>query len=341
MSAHEHALTFSLLNLHVIMAGLLVLMLVEVSGPIYGWARYTHLQNLGVCFIDPASRHVLSYAGIHVVAYIGLPVVLSAVFVTKVVVHAARGSVRVALMSHMMHTSGTVLWLCAAVLLSQALLTPYHMLLMLGATSRQIPLHFSVTAHWMHVVAMTCVYPVVLVISLAREMTQQVSNMRRYLQLYFMDRESLEEELELAERHHHRQRLYVGKSQSKRCKETNLRSDGDKRNDITMARISSGAYSPPSNRVVESANRSPGNCLVRNNHFSTIEERKRNLSFSLSSEKAGHFPATSMRRGVFKTTATIERNLKETNFVSTRANVATDGNKTSPSFGSDIEVLRN
>lgn len=53
-SPHEHSLTFSLLNLNVLLCGVLVLLLIEVSGPIYGWAEYGYVEGecerARVCF---------------------------------------------------------------------------------------------------------------------------------------------------------------------------------------------------------------------------------------------------------------------------------------------------
>ena len=45
VSPHEHRLTFSPLNMNVILSGIFVLILVEVSGPIYGWAEYAFLHG--------------------------------------------------------------------------------------------------------------------------------------------------------------------------------------------------------------------------------------------------------------------------------------------------------
>ena len=44
-SPHEHSLTFSLLNLNVVLSGVLVLLLIEVAGPIYGWAEYGFVRG--------------------------------------------------------------------------------------------------------------------------------------------------------------------------------------------------------------------------------------------------------------------------------------------------------
>ncbi|KAF2356398.1 hypothetical protein FHG87_012848, partial [Trinorchestia longiramus] len=224
LSPHEHALTFSLLNLNVILSGILVLLLVEISGPIYGWAQYTYLKDCCVCFIDPQSRHIFSYALIHTLAYVILPLLGSGACVSKVVIHAVRGSTRVVLMSQMVQTAGGIVWLCLAVLLCLVLLTPYYVVLVLRASNWVVPPPYPVAVYWLHVIAVTCVYPVMLCLSVGCEMTQQIANIRRYLHLYFFDRESLDEELELEDRRQYRLRFQVGSLASDRFDHSNFRS---------------------------------------------------------------------------------------------------------------------
>nr|XP_045584879.1 rhodopsin, GQ-coupled-like isoform X2 [Procambarus clarkii] len=76
-SPHEHTLTFSLLNLNVVLCGVLVLLLIEVSGPIYGWAEYGYVSDCGVCVLDPVSTHILTYTVIQTACYVSLPVLIT------------------------------------------------------------------------------------------------------------------------------------------------------------------------------------------------------------------------------------------------------------------------
>ncbi|KAG8193239.1 hypothetical protein JTE90_005586 [Oedothorax gibbosus] len=53
---HEYLLTFSPLTVNVILPGILLVVVVQVTGPLYGWGKYEYLEECGLCGSATPSR---------------------------------------------------------------------------------------------------------------------------------------------------------------------------------------------------------------------------------------------------------------------------------------------
>ncbi|XP_003740454.1 adenosine receptor A1 [Galendromus occidentalis] len=60
-SPYEYTLTFSPLNAYVILPGLFLVIVPQVTGPMYGWGRYDLIPELYVCDLASDSKHSCSY----------------------------------------------------------------------------------------------------------------------------------------------------------------------------------------------------------------------------------------------------------------------------------------
>ncbi|XP_071547743.1 uncharacterized protein [Panulirus ornatus] len=138
-SAHEHTLTFSLLNLNVVLSGVLILLLIEVSGPIYGWAEYGYVPDYGVCVLNPGSTHILTYMVIQMSCYVTLPALLTLAASASVLHRCRSHPVPLTRGSQVLKTGVGMSVLCGAVLLCVVLMLPYHALLMLQAAHLHVP----------------------------------------------------------------------------------------------------------------------------------------------------------------------------------------------------------
>ncbi|XP_069970621.1 pinopsin-like [Penaeus vannamei] len=169
-SPHEHSLTFSLLNLNVVLSGVLVLLLIEVSGPIYGWAEYGYVEDCGMCVLDPRSTHIFTYTVIQTSCYVTLPALVT-VFASARVLRELSSSDSAPLTrgSQVLKSAMGVTVLCCSMLTSVLLMVPYHVLLMLQAADVPVPTWTKVMSYWLKIVALTCVYPMILLSARPRE----------------------------------------------------------------------------------------------------------------------------------------------------------------------------
>ncbi|XP_071547742.1 uncharacterized protein [Panulirus ornatus] len=168
-SAHEHTLTFSLLNLNVVLSGVLILLLIEVSGPIYGWAEYGYVPDYGVCVLNPGSTHILTYMVIQMSCYVTLPALLTLAASASVLHRCRSHPVPLTRGSQVLKTGVGMSVLCGAVLLCVVLMLPYHALLMLQAAHLHVPVWSKVMSYWLKIVSVSCVYPLVLLVARPRE----------------------------------------------------------------------------------------------------------------------------------------------------------------------------
>ncbi|XP_042231017.1 pinopsin-like [Homarus americanus] len=161
-SPHEHSLTFSLLNLNVVLSGVLVLLMIEVSGPIYGWAEYGYVPDCGVCVLNPVSTHILTYTVIQTSCYVSLPALLT-VCAACCVLHRCNTQPGPLTQGSQVLKSGVGMSvLCGAMLCSVLLMLPYHALLMLQAAQIPVPVWCKVASYWSKIISLACVYPVIL-----------------------------------------------------------------------------------------------------------------------------------------------------------------------------------
>ncbi|XP_045123681.1 uncharacterized protein LOC123511691 [Portunus trituberculatus] len=168
-SPHEHSLTFSLLNLNVLLCGVLVLLLIEVSGPIYGWAEYGYVPECGVCVLNPGSTHILTYTAIQTGCYVMLPSLVTLAASAAVLRRCHASPTPLTRGSQVLKSAGGVCVLCCAMLSSVLLMLPYHLLLLLQAAALNIPFWAKVVSYWLKIVALTCVYPLVLLTARPRD----------------------------------------------------------------------------------------------------------------------------------------------------------------------------
>nr|XP_045584875.1 pinopsin-like isoform X1 [Procambarus clarkii]XP_045584876.1 pinopsin-like isoform X1 [Procambarus clarkii]XP_045584877.1 pinopsin-like isoform X1 [Procambarus clarkii]XP_045584878.1 pinopsin-like isoform X1 [Procambarus clarkii] len=178
-SPHEHTLTFSLLNLNVVLCGVLVLLLIEVSGPIYGWAEYGYVSDCGVCVLDPVSTHILTYTVIQTACYVSLPVLITVCAALCILHRCCTDPGPLTQGSQVLKSGAGMSVLCGAMLLCALLMLPYHVLLMLQASQRQIPVWSKVVAYWLKITALTCVYPGLLLSAAPSEVWPAVVALRR------------------------------------------------------------------------------------------------------------------------------------------------------------------
>ncbi|XP_042893352.1 pinopsin-like [Penaeus japonicus] len=169
-SPHEHSLTFSLLNLNVVLSGVLVLLLIEVSGPIYGWAEYGYVEDCGMCVLNPRSTHIFTYTVIQTSCYVTLPALVT-LFASARVLRELSASDPAPLTrgSQVLKSVMGVTVLCCSMLTSVLLMVPYHVLLMLQAADVPVPTWTKVMSYWLKILALTCVYPVILLSARPRE----------------------------------------------------------------------------------------------------------------------------------------------------------------------------
>ncbi|XP_076053175.1 uncharacterized protein LOC143032384 [Oratosquilla oratoria] len=160
-SPHEHALTFSILNLNVIVSGLLVILLIEVCGPIYGWAEYRFAKESTACMVDPLSQHFITYVSIHATCYVGVPALISAVAIICVLRWAFTDPTHLLRGSQYLKCARDVVVLCGAMLTTLLLLLPCQLLLFLQALEVQIPTDVKVAAFWFQMIGLSWVYPAV------------------------------------------------------------------------------------------------------------------------------------------------------------------------------------
>lgn len=45
MIPHEYLVTFSPLTVNIILPGILLIVIVQVTGPLYGWGKYEYIQG--------------------------------------------------------------------------------------------------------------------------------------------------------------------------------------------------------------------------------------------------------------------------------------------------------
>ncbi|KAF8790485.1 hypothetical protein HNY73_005502 [Argiope bruennichi] len=76
---HDYLVTFSPLTVHVILPGILLIVIVQVTGPLYGWGKYDFVQETGLCGITTESPFGCSYAIYLVLCLILPPLVIIAI----------------------------------------------------------------------------------------------------------------------------------------------------------------------------------------------------------------------------------------------------------------------
>ncbi|OQR71602.1 hypothetical protein BIW11_01464, partial [Tropilaelaps mercedesae] len=80
-SPYEYTLTFSPLNAYVILPGLFLVIVPQVTGPVYGWGKYHLIPELYVCDLAADSKHSCSYL-MFTDAVLLFPVILASVYAT-------------------------------------------------------------------------------------------------------------------------------------------------------------------------------------------------------------------------------------------------------------------
>ncbi|XP_064100655.1 pinopsin-like [Macrobrachium nipponense] len=168
-SPHEHTLTFSPLNLNVVLSGVLVLLLIEVSGPIYGWAEYGYVEDLAMCVLNPQSTHIFTYTVIQTVCYVSFPVCITIVACISVLHRCQTDPAPLTRGSQVLKSDVGISVLCGAMLMSVLFMLPYHVLLMTQSAEVEVPVWSKVLSYWMKIVSLTCVYPSVLLLARPRE----------------------------------------------------------------------------------------------------------------------------------------------------------------------------
>ncbi|GFT66396.1 trace amine-associated receptor 6 [Nephila pilipes] len=59
---HDYLVTFSPLTINVILPGLMLIIIIQVTGPLYGWGKYEYIQDYGLCGVSTTSNFGCSYA---------------------------------------------------------------------------------------------------------------------------------------------------------------------------------------------------------------------------------------------------------------------------------------
>ncbi|KAL7646363.1 UNVERIFIED_CONTAM: hypothetical protein RMT77_003273 [Armadillidium vulgare] len=169
ISPHEHRLTFSTLNLNVILAGVFVLLIVEVSGPIYGWAEYGFLNECTACLLNPKANHILTYSVIYVTCYVTLPVLATFGFSIYVILCGLRRNQRLLNGSQILKSSRGIIVVCIAMMTTTLLLLPYNSTLLLQAMNLPITLQQKIVCYWLHIIGITCSYPLIIIVFASNE----------------------------------------------------------------------------------------------------------------------------------------------------------------------------
>ncbi|GFQ78805.1 uncharacterized protein TNCT_529391 [Trichonephila clavata] len=59
---HDYLVTFSPLTVNVILPGLMLVVIIQVTGPLYGWGKYEYMQDYGLCGVAASTPLGCSYA---------------------------------------------------------------------------------------------------------------------------------------------------------------------------------------------------------------------------------------------------------------------------------------
>uniref|UniRef100_T1J9R6 G-protein coupled receptors family 1 profile domain-containing protein n=1 Tax=Strigamia maritima TaxID=126957 RepID=T1J9R6_STRMM len=86
LKPQEYPLTLSNINLKVILNGIFFILLIAVSGPLYGWGEYSFIKPLGMCGLKLKSKNIGTQLLFSFTVYVFLPSVATCSWLVMVMV---------------------------------------------------------------------------------------------------------------------------------------------------------------------------------------------------------------------------------------------------------------